>query len=223
MINTELSEDDRRDSMNLCELTLVAWGQKGNAIKPPAPIREWTEEMIRPRVDELEANNRKWREFWDKGLHEQFPEYKPGEVLRSTHLDANAYIALKQKLEFLSGPGPEYDKDAEGIGVAQAAAVLQHTRQIPSVAQTPDGENCAGTEQRAAVDAFIEEVLQETGKRITRTDIWRAAGYKDRTEFERFQRDDPRTTDSAKAAFYRTLKMKPKAFIELRDKNNTRK
>ena len=111
----------------------------------------------------------------------------------------------------------------EKFGVAQAAAVPHHTRQMLSVAQTRDGENRAGTDRRAAVDAFIEEVFQKTGKRISRTDIWRVTGYRDRTEFERFQRGDRRTTRSAKAAFFRTLKMDPKAFIEFRDKNRTRK
>ena len=77
----------------------------------------------------------------------------------------------------------------EKFGVAQAPAVPHHTRQMLSVAQTRDGENRAGTDRRAAVDAFIEEVFQKTGKKITRTDIWRVSGYTDRTQFERFQRD----------------------------------
>ena len=90
-----LSEEQRKEAMHLCEEELGAIARQGRAIKPPVPIREWTEEMIRPRVDELEANNRKWRELWDQGLHEHFPLHKPGDILRSIHLDANEYIALK--------------------------------------------------------------------------------------------------------------------------------
>jgi hypothetical protein len=47
-----------------------------------------------------------------------------------------------------------------------------------------------GADRRAAVDAYIEEVFNRTGKRITRTDIWKSARYKSRTEFERWERND---------------------------------
>ena len=93
----------------------------------------------------------------------------------------------------------------------------------PQPADIMDGENRAGTDQRAAVDAYIEEVFQETGKRITRTDIWRGAGYRDRTEFQRFQRDDPHVTRSARNNFSRILKMDPKTFIEHLAKIHTKK
>ncbi len=43
------------------------------------------------------------------------------------------------------------------------------------------------TDRRKAVDAYIEEVLRGTGKRITRTAIWTATGDKKRTEFERWE------------------------------------
>lgn len=46
-------------------------------------------------------------------------------------------------------------------------------------------------DRRAAVDAYIEEVAKK-GKRITRTDIWKKVGYKSRTEFERWERNDPK-------------------------------
>ena len=43
------------------------------------------------------------------------------------------------------------------------------------------------TDRRALVDAYIEEVRSKIGKRITRKDIWLKAGYKTRTEFERWE------------------------------------
>ena len=46
------------------------------------------------------------------------------------------------------------------------------------------------TDRRRAVDAYIEEVHSRTGKRITRTDIWKSARYKTRTEYERWERND---------------------------------
>jgi hypothetical protein len=39
------------------------------------------------------------------------------------------------------------------------------------------------------------------------------AGYSDPTEFERFQRDDPRATSGSKAKFERVLALSPEDFI----------
>ncbi len=58
-----------------------------------------------------------------------------------------------------------------------------------------------GADRRAAVDAYIEEILERTGKRITRTDIWKLAGYKSRTEFERWERDDPEQRKTRSRAY----------------------
>jgi hypothetical protein len=44
------------------------------------------------------------------------------------------------------------------------------------------------------------------------------AGYKNATEFERFQRGAPRKTKSAVETFNRVLNMKPEDFIGLLDK-----
>jgi hypothetical protein len=48
--------------------------------------------------------------------------------------------------------------------------------------------NADRVDRRALVDAYIEEVFRKVGKRITRTDIWKSAKYKSRTEFERWER-----------------------------------
>jgi hypothetical protein len=71
----------------------------------------------------------------------------------------------------------------------------------------------AETQRREKIDAFIYMVLKETGSKITRTNIWTAAGYTDATEFERYQRDDPETTTTATNNFERILRMAPKDFI----------
>jgi hypothetical protein len=65
-------------------------------------------------------------------------------------------------------------------------------------------------DRRSAVDAYIQEVLEKTGRKITRADFWRAAGYKTRTEFERWQRCDPKhKNEAADKAFTRILTKKP--------------
>ncbi len=66
----------------------------------------------------------------------------------------------------------------------------------------------------ARIDAFRARVLAATGKSINRTDFWLVAGYKHRSEFERFQRDDPKTTKSAKQRFEKVLSLEPSVFVE---------
>ena len=60
------------------------------------------------------------------------------------------------------------------------------------------------------VDAYIEEILAKTGKKIRRTDIWKSVGYKTRTEFERWQRRDPaKVNKAADERFTKLLAKKP--------------
>jgi hypothetical protein len=51
--------------------------------------------------------------------------------------------------------------------------------------------------RRRMVNAYIDEVLAKTGKRITRTAIWKRAGYQRRTEFERWERNDAKRSNKA--------------------------
>lgn len=66
-------------------------------------------------------------------------------------------------------------------------------------------QNTIKSERRAAVDSYIQTVLRQTGKRITRSTIWKSAGYRSRTEFERWERNDSRTTQAADRIFTRIL------------------
>jgi hypothetical protein len=70
-------------------------------------------------------------------------------------------------------------------------------------------EDSLASERRKAVQAYIDEVFEKSGKRITRAEIWRLAHYKDRTDFERWQRNDPKATRTANERFTQLLKEKP--------------
>ncbi|HKD84031.1 MAG TPA: hypothetical protein VKB58_04735, partial [Terriglobales bacterium] len=74
-------------------------------------------------------------------------------------------------------------------------------------AQVPDLKDAAS--RRAAVNEYIAEVLAIKGKRITRRDIWKKAGYTSATEFQRWQRDDKRQSKAAGDNFRRILTEKP--------------
>jgi hypothetical protein len=75
---------------------------------------------------------------------------------------------------------------------------------------SPTGsEDPLAAKRRALVDAYINEVLRVKKKRIFRTDFWKAAGYRDATQFERWQRNDPRSKKRHDADFIRVLTDKP--------------
>ena len=71
--------------------------------------------------------------------------------------------------------------------------------------------------RRCAVNTYLEEARIETGTRITRADIWRSAGYRDSTEFERWERNDKRVNVSANRLFQSILSRKP----HIRAKNSS--
>jgi len=71
-------------------------------------------------------------------------------------------------------------KLAEGSGTHQTHGSLAQNRE--KTVKVSEGEP---TNRRAIVDAYIQEVLRKTGKRITRKEIWTNAGYTTRTDFER--------------------------------------
>jgi hypothetical protein len=63
---------------------------------------------------------------------------------------------------------------------------------------------------RRAPVASEESSGTQTGKRITRTDIWKSARYKNRTEFERWERQDARRPNrAAHERFTQILNEKP--------------
>jgi len=59
--------------------------------------------------------------------------------------------------------------------------------------------------RKERVEAYRAEIQKLTGIRITKTDIWKAAGYKARTEFERWERDDALATTAADLNISRVL------------------
>lgn len=84
----------------------------------------------------------------------------------------------------------------------------------PPVQTAIQSKESASEDRRVAVDAYIAEVLQKTGKRITRTDIWKKAGDKSRTEFERwesrwYERHNRKPNQAANRRFAKILTEKP--------------
>ena len=65
---------------------------------------------------------------------------------------------------------------------------------------------------RQRIEDFLWKATQSASRKMQKQDFWLVARYADRTEFQRFQRNDPRTSHSAIGAFERVLRMSPEEF-----------
>lgn len=115
--------------------------------------------------------------------------------------------SLTQDAKHQLRQSPEWRK-YENLLLAVAAAQVRQPR-----TKGRQKANESPGNRRALIDTFISDVMS-AGQRITRKQIWTVAGYTNATEFERFQRGDARTTQSAKDNFTRVLNMKPEEFIQ---------
>ena len=126
-------------------------------------------------------------------------------LARSMPTTLNLLYAMDPDLSLSQEHSPSLENEnrlgeqREGLGQTESLAERS----------APQGTDPKAEERHAAVDAYIQEVLQKTNKRITRKDFWMRAGYKSPTDFERWQRNDPRTTKAAEVNFDRVLREKP--------------
>lgn len=97
---------------------------------------------------------------------------------------------------------------AEALKLARESAP-QRTAAAARAGERSTAESAVALDRRAAVDAYLAEASNSRGKPVTRTDFWKSAGYRSRTEFERWQRADERTTDASRKTFERILREKP--------------
>jgi hypothetical protein len=104
------------------------------------------------------------------------------------------------------------------------------TRHLARLSATDVGRT--GTDWKAAVEAFISKMASadhdtpggvKVGVKITKTDIWTAMGYTDRTEFERILRGDERN-QKALSELKWVLNMSAAVFLRaLNEKKEERK
>jgi hypothetical protein len=90
----------------------------------------------------------------------------------------------------------ERHNSGEAVGPTTNEKLVESSAGQNSV-KSAQGVESKVADRRSIVNAYIEEVRIKTGKRITRKDIWSKAGYKNRTEFERWQRQDARYPNKA--------------------------
>jgi hypothetical protein len=97
---------------------------------------------------------------------------------------------------------PEHRKGVEELTVNRPTDVSENV--TPSLPADASAE-----QKRQAVRAYIEEVTAKTGRRIPRAALWRTVGYGSRTDFERWVRNDPKSTKTADERFRQLLVEKP--------------
>ena len=101
---------------------------------------------------------------------------------------------------------------ARDLSPAPGPVTSNHAEKIAALGEKEiDGGR---EDRRALVDAYIQEVLTRTGKRLSRADIWRSAGDKSRAEFERwescwYEKRGKKPNAAANSRFMRILTTKP--------------
>ena len=70
-----------------------------------------------------------------------------------------------------------------------------------------------GLLNRTRIDNFLRRMAEVLPRRVTRADFWRVAGYREATQFERWQRGRHVSAGSA-ARFENVLRLPPERFLE---------
>lgn len=144
-------------------------------------------------------------------------------ALESATYERKWVVGISQCVDYFSAG---FDKNAEWVqgawteSVEKAVAdyISEVLPELPraTIARQPPSLGRVTHAHRERVEKFMLTVLFETGARISKEDIWRAAGYTERTEFQKFQRGEG--TPTAIENFDRVLCLVPKAFTDLRAK-----
>jgi hypothetical protein len=140
----------------------------------------------------------------------------PGSVyLTVSVLDAIALANGTQEVTFARGLPRKATQDREIIlssGLSQYALGGPGEPTATSEKEVQPGtEPSTASQRRSAIDEFISK-MGRAGLDVNRNDISTAAGYKDVTEFQRYQRASLRSTKTAARNFNRVLRMTPDEF-----------
>jgi hypothetical protein len=222
-------EMDRNCREFLRRLTIDAYYQKGRAAGLREMISNWNGSILWEAQQEIEKTAQ-WRKYENirlkfavkgrpttqstgimRGQFSGLPSWQLTELMQR-RVEASDRLRTGEKL---AAQSPDPVLDAFGITDKTVASERSTVHSSGKIAQIA---NSKPADRRAQIDAFIFKVMEETPKKVTRKDIWLVAGYRNATEFERFQRNDVRTTQSATANFERVLRMKPENFIRSLEK-----
>lgn len=181
----------------LRRLTIDAYYHKGKAAGLQDMIDNFSSDILWQAQQEIEKTSL-WRKYETIRLKsaakatttKQSTGIIPGQF---AGLTAEEREKLKVNQNLIAVPANPYFPDLWSQTNANQAegSIVQNSEKT-----TPTVES-KSTDRKALVKAYIEEVRAKKSKRITRKDIWTAAGYQTRTEFERWQRQDPKNPNKA--------------------------
>jgi hypothetical protein len=124
----------------------------------------------------------------------------------TSNLNGSILWEAQQEIEKTS-QWRKYENIRLKFAVSRRPTTQSAARRSEKTAQIVQSQS---TDRRAMVKNYIEEVRIKKGKRITKKDIWTQAGYENRTEFERWERNDlKRPNRAADKNFTRILREKP--------------
>ena len=175
-------------------------GMKLSSPRFPKPLELWLYNIYRYAL----------KNHWDRVLEFQDignkREERSGAFVTNI---GNVSAALCDSLALTAREQPERNVALRTDSVQQPMGSVEWPRKF----QTRDEfvkSKLPSASRSSLINRYIDEVLKRTGKKITRSDIWRCAGYKTRTEFEKWQRNDPKKVNkSAADRFGRILSEKP--------------
>ena len=101
---------------------------------------------------------------------------------------------------------PVLDPAVIGVGIVEVA---QGGESQTPLATSDDALVAGAVDNATRVDQYLREVRKHTSQKFSRRDLWTGAGYTNQTEFERWQRNDRRTSHTARQKFERILKDRP--------------
>jgi hypothetical protein len=131
--------------------------------------------------------------------------------------DSTTSLPAVQEIALVADGTPQAPEEAV-VPVCDGSSGVKPADESARIAPLAGVAGTGGQNNSAMVEAFLQKCLLETGVRVTRTMIWRAGGYRDRTEFERWQSRHPKATRTATQNFVRLLSMSPQEFINLLEK-----
>jgi len=143
-----------------------------------------------------------WLDLLDEGPFSQ--EYGEGRGIIENLPEASAVLCGELRArDRLKGVESRFQTANFGRADArESGSELKSLRERATTGASVNKSNNAGL-----VDAYIEEVAA-AGRSITRKAIW-SIWYESATEFQRWQRNDPRTTEKARQRFESVLRDKP--------------
>jgi hypothetical protein len=188
---------------------LSEWRRHDVLLEPEYDIGERAFELIRgPKLPGFASFRSALKTF----LRTQYAGQDPIQRLAFELYKRRLFVLESTKARLSPRAQPTAELSSKTADTMTAEFVINNVfRGTPEcTGQATHASEAVECDRRAAVDAYIAAVYAKTGEHITRTSIWKSAGYKSRSEFEKWERNDPKRRNmTADMRFRQILAKKP--------------